>query len=91
MKEIIGLCGVARSGKDTFFKLAKDVLTLKGIACTRHSLAHALKCELDHLFQTHLKFSSFTEINEQKELSRDVMVAWSQLRRTRCCILDQFN
>jgi len=82
MKEVIGLCGVARSGKDTFFTLAEDMLMVKNIVCTRHSLAYALKYELDPLFQSQLKFSSFTEISEQKELSRDVMVAWSNLRRT---------
>ena len=81
MKQLIGLCGVARSGKDTFYKLAKTYLEQYNIACMRHSLADALKHELDPLFKYQLGFSSFTETASEKELSRNVMVAWGQLRR----------
>lgn len=81
MKKIIGLCGVARSGKDTFFNISQKLL-LNKTKSVKHSFAHVLKKELDELFIEQLGFSSFTEDPIQKELIRSTLSAWGQLRRT---------
>jgi len=81
MKILLGLCGVARSGKDTFFNVTKEVLSERNVNCFKHSFAFSLKTELDDLCKKQLGFSAFTEDKHQKELIRDVLSAWGQLRR----------
>lgn len=80
MKQLIGISGVATSGKDTFFKISQKLLQAK-TECKRHSLAHALKTEVDTLCREQLGFSAFTEDPSQKELIRNLLVSWGQLRR----------
>lgn len=80
MKKIIGLCGVARCGKDTFFKISQKLLQNK-VPLAKHSFAFALKQELDMLCKEQLGFSSFTEDSFQKELIRETLASWGQLRR----------
>ena len=46
MKLIIGLSGVARSGKDSFFNVAEEYFSSKDIKCKRLALADNLKQDL---------------------------------------------
>jgi thymidylate kinase len=44
--KLIGVAGYARSGKDTFCAVAKDILEANGIKAKQYSFAMALKEEV---------------------------------------------
>ena len=67
--KMIGLTGVARSGKDTFYSILKKYLEEKGIKSQRLAFADALKNEL------------YDCTPENKEIVRPLMVAYGKCRR----------
>ena len=73
---IIGLCGHARSGKDTFCEIAKSFLSQKKIAAARVAFADELKRDLDPLCRHHIGCSAFTKDTAQKDLIRPLLVAY---------------
>ena len=75
-KIIIGLCGHAQSGKDTFCEIAKSFLSKKKVAAARVAFADELKRDLDTLCRHHIGCSAFTEDKKQKELIRPLLVAY---------------
>lgn len=82
MKKLIGLCGVARCGKDTFFTLAKQYIENKSnIFCTKVSFAECLRQEIDETLLHNFNISAWTEDVAEKELIRDLLVAWSKARK----------
>jgi hypothetical protein len=81
MLKLIGLCGVAGSGKDTFFTIASEILSKNNVNTLRHSLALQLKKELSPFLKEQLNIDPFTENRDEKTLIRGVMSAWGQLRR----------
>ena len=75
---ILGLCGVAKSGKDTFFSAAKEM----GVKCRRLAFADALKKECDKFLKDNIKISAFTSDPKEKELIRPFLVTYgTHLRR----------
>ena len=72
----IGLCGSARSGKDTFYSITKQYLANMSIHSERISFADALKTDVKDFLLDKVGIDSFTEINEEKELIRDFLVAY---------------
>ena len=67
---IMGLCGLACSGKDTFFKFAKEHCLMNGISCNRFAFADELKKEINDSLKAKLNISAFTEDSKEKELIR---------------------
>jgi hypothetical protein len=74
--KIVGLCGVARSGKDSFYKHSKHILKSRGITPRRFAFADSLKSECDQLLTRYTKISAFTSDNKEKETIRPFLVAW---------------
>lgn len=74
---IIGVMGVARSGKDTFCKLANIILS-KNEKCKimRAGFADSVKGDLHRLLVEKVGISAYTEIPDEKELIRPLMVEY---------------
>jgi len=77
---IVGLCGLARSGKDTFFKICKD-LDINKNPSLRFAFADELKKELDSFLLDNFKISSFTEDPFHKEIIRPTLVGYGMSKR----------
>ena len=72
MADLIGLCGFARSGKNSFADFIID-------SCPKVralSFAHALKKELQPFVFQQLGISTFTEDPKEKEMIRPLLVCW---------------
>lgn len=79
---IIGISGLARSGKDSFYEFSKPYLDSKSIKHTRSAFADALKHEADEFLKTNVGISSFTEKNSEKEIIRPFLVTYgTHIRR----------
>lgn len=78
---IIGLTGVARSGKDTFYTILKRYLKEKGIDSERIALADELKKELGDFVEKKFKIDLNKCDGSDKELIRPLMVAYGKCRR----------
>ena len=61
--KVVGISGLARSGKDSFYFFAKDKLKEKGINSCRMAFADELKNECDDFLKDNLGISSFTEVS----------------------------
>lgn len=72
---VIGVGGFARSGKDTFVKIARKILSERGYRCIRLAFADALKEEIDPFLIKHYGISAWTEDAEEKKLIRPFLVA----------------
>lgn len=79
--KVIGISGLARSGKDLFAKVAKTILESKNLVVEKHALAYELKNDLRSLLQEKLGVDSFTEITEEKNLIRPILVAYADALR----------
>jgi len=78
---IIGITGVARSGKDTFYSILKKYLKEKGIDSQRLALADELKKELGDFVDKKFKIDLNKCDGADKELIRPLMVAYGKCRR----------
>jgi len=78
---MIGLTGVARSGKDTFYSILKRYLEEKGIKSQRLAFADALKNELYEFTKDKFKIDLLNCSPENKEIMRPLMVAYGKCRR----------
>ena len=74
--KVIGLCGVAQSGKDTFCKHAIKLFKEQDVQCERISFADALKADVDPFLKAKVGISAFTNDSEEKSLIRDFLVAY---------------
>jgi len=72
---IIAVGGFARSGKDTFVKIAKKILKENGYSSIKLAFADALKEEIDPFLQENYGISSWTDNAEEKKIIRPFMVA----------------
>jgi hypothetical protein len=79
--KIIGLCGAARSGKDTFFGFANSLLKDKKRKCERVAFADELKKDLEPFLFRKLKISAWTDDEEEKKLIRPILVAYGEAQR----------
>ncbi len=73
---VIGICGNARSGKDTFCEYAKDFLSRKKVGAVRTAFADPLKKDLDDLCRHKIGISAFTKDTREKEIIRPLLVAY---------------
>lgn len=73
---IIGLCGNARCGKDTFCEIAKKLLSKKKVGAARAAFADELKKDLDELCRHKIGISAFTRDSKEKEIIRPLLVTY---------------
>lgn len=79
---MIGITGVARCGKDTFYSILKRYLEEKNIKCERLAFADDLKKELNDFTKEKFKIDLFKCQGQDKELVRPLMVAYGKCRRS---------
>ena len=72
---VIGVGGFARSGKDTFVKVAKRVLKDNGYSSVKLAFADPLKEEIDPFLRQHYDISAWTDDTEEKKIIRPYLVA----------------
>ena len=78
---IIGITGVARCGKDTFYAILKKYLEERQIKSQRLAFADDLKKELNEFTKEKFKIDLFKCEGQEKELVRPLMVAYGKCRR----------
>jgi|APGre2960657444_1045066.scaffolds.fasta_scaffold00004_46 hypothetical protein len=79
---IIGITGVARSGKDTFYSILNKYLEEKQLKSQRLAFADDLKKELNDFTKEKFKIDLFKCDGPDKELVRPLMVAYGKCRRS---------
>jgi len=79
--KVIGLTGVARSGKDTFCKTLIDLFKEKDICAKRFAIADALKDDINPFLISKFGIDVFNCSAEQKEFIRPMMVAYGKCKR----------
>jgi hypothetical protein len=82
-KKVLGLSGVARSGKDTFAAILENILTSKGKTVRKIALADPLKSDCDAFLKTNLNISAFTQVPDEKILIRPMLVWYGDAQRRR--------
>jgi hypothetical protein len=82
-KKIIGLSGVARSGKDTFATILEKKIQDAGKTIKKISLAEPLKEQCNSFLTTYLNISAFTQITEEKNIIRPFLVCYGDAQRKR--------
>jgi hypothetical protein len=78
MRRVIGLSGVAGSGKDTLFSL----LALRNPKIKRFALADYLKKEMSPFIKTLYGIDIFNCSREEKNLIRPILVSHGKIKRT---------
>ena len=76
--KIIGISGVAGSGKDLFYNLLKDYIT-----CERFAIADELKIEIRDFILNNYSIDVVNCYREEKNLIRPYLVAHGVAKRTR--------
>ena len=79
--KVIGVSGVARSGKDTFCEIALAYFSQWGILGRREAFADELKKDLDQFLIEKFNISSFTTNDEEKKIIRPIMVSYGEAKR----------
>lgn len=77
----IGLCGFARSGKDTMYAILKNMLSDIGIASQRIAFADALKEDCREFLFARTGIDSFTEDPDEKVVIRPFLVSYGCMMR----------
>ena len=72
---VIGVGGFARSGKDTFVKIARRQLKESGYSSIKLAIADALKEEIDPFLKEYYGISAWTDDTEEKKIIRPLLVA----------------
>lgn len=79
--KIIGISGLARSGKDSFYSLAREQLK-ESKKVSRLAFADELKEECRDFLTKNIGISPFTEASEEKKIIRPFLVTYgTHLRR----------
>ena len=79
---MIGITGVARSGKDTFYSILAKYFENKGFKAGRLAFADDLKKELNPFTIEKFKIDLMKCTNEEKEVIRPLMVSYGKCRRS---------
>lgn len=80
--KLLGLGGVATSGKDTLYsKLGSKIEEELNIPCVRIALADYLKEDIDDFLKTSTGISAFTSSQEEKKVIRPLLVSYANLMR----------
>ncbi len=73
---MIGISGLARSGKDTLAKnLAKIITSELGLEVKTLSFADKIKWQMKDVINDHYNISPYTEDTEEKQIIRDILVS----------------
>jgi carbamoylphosphate synthase large subunit len=78
---IIGISGVARSGKDTFASILTTQLKAVGKSVDKFAFADALKKDCDSFCKEKLGVSAFTQVPEEKLIIRPLLVWYGDAKR----------
>jgi hypothetical protein len=81
--KVVGVSGLAGSGKDLFYSLCKKELELKKRNCCSVSIAGQLKKDIDPTIQEIHNFSLFDCDRNQKNLVRDHLVFYGAVKRNK--------
>lgn len=82
--QIIGISGAARAGKDTLCRALVRELAKNEIIGVRKSIAgDTVKGDLQELLERKFKMDSFTEITEEKEFMRPLLVEYGKMQRAK--------
>ena len=82
MIPIIGLCGAARTGKDTFFDHAQKYLKDNyNIVAARYAFADALKQDINEFLIAKTGITAYTARASEKKLIRPMLVAYGAMMR----------
>lgn len=79
--KLIGISGVARSGKDLFTTVAQELLKQRDLKTERFALAYELKSDLKDLIHAKTGIDVFTENTEEKNIIRPLLVAYGDVMR----------
>jgi hypothetical protein len=72
---VLGIGGLARSGKDTFVRVSQKVLEQNGYSSTKMAFADELKNDLDTFLIDKYGISAWTDKTEEKTIIRPFLVA----------------
>lgn len=78
---IIGITGLARSGKDTLCQLLIEQLKRQDKIGERFALADALKSDIDPFLTEKIGISAFTQNSGEKDIIRPLLVAYGKAMR----------
>lgn len=78
---MIGITGVATSGKDTLFNLIENHFKKKKLIVKRFALADLLKKDLEPFINEKFNLNIFNLKQEEKELIRPILVAYGKIKR----------
>jgi hypothetical protein len=79
--KIIGVTGFARSGKDTFVKVASKILQKNGFQTIKLAFADDLKNDIDDWLKEKYGISAWTDVLDEKNLIRPFLVAHGCAKR----------
>jgi len=80
--KLIGICGLARCGKDSFYNLSKPFFDAIDKKHKRYAFADSLKQESNELLTKYVGISAFTEKQAEKEIIRPFLVTYgTHIRR----------
>jgi len=80
--KIVGISGLARSGKDLFATVAQNILEQEyNFTTDRHALAFELKSDLDNLISLKTGIDVFTDDTKKKNIIRPLLVAYGDMMR----------
>ena len=80
--KLIGISGLARSGKDSFYEMASELLGSMNIVSKRYAFADSLKEECDQLLTNNVNISAFTSNDKEKRIIRPLLVTYgTEIRR----------
>ena len=81
---MIGIGGLARSGKDTLASNLKEIIKEDWeIDVKIFSFAWPIKCQLNDLLESYYHLSPFTEDTEEKKIIRPILVAHGEQMKQR--------
>jgi hypothetical protein len=78
---LVGVSGVARSGKNLFCDMVIEELTNQGYTAKQFALADALKKDCEDFLKTKCDLDVYSDNTQQKTLFREFLVWYGDLRR----------
>jgi predicted DNA-binding protein YlxM (UPF0122 family) len=78
---VVGVSGVARSGKNLFCDLIIEELAKQGYIAKQFALANALKRDCENFLKNQCDLDVYTDNTQQKTLFREFLVWYGDLRR----------
>ena len=78
---VVGISGVARSGKNLLCDLLRESLRVKGLTSKQFALAAELKNDCKEFLQNKCNMDVWTDITEDKSRFREFLVWYGSLKR----------